>query len=66
MYEGQIMGEVPPNKELIEDVGLMMAGKSPKSDISSWKPAPRQEIVCEQPIACETIIEDTGDKEKHV
>ena len=66
MYEGQIMGEVPPNKELIEDVGLMMAGKSPKSDISSWKPAPRQEIVCEQPIACETIIEDTGDKEKPV
>lgn len=47
MYEGQIMGEVPPNKELIEDVGLMMAGKSPKSDISTWQAAPRQEIACE-------------------
>lgn len=27
MYEGQIVGEVPAKRELIEEVGLMMAGK---------------------------------------
>ncbi len=27
MYEGQIMGEVPAKRELLEEVGLMMAGK---------------------------------------
>lgn len=63
MYEGKIMGEVPPNKELIEDVGLMMAGKSPKSDISSWKPAPRQEIVCEPPLSCDITLEDRKSNE---
>ena len=28
MYEGQIVGEVPPKQELIEEVGLLMAGKT--------------------------------------
>lgn len=28
MYEGRIVGEVPPDRSLIEEVGLMMAGKS--------------------------------------
>jgi ABC-type uncharacterized transport system ATPase subunit len=27
MYEGQIVGEVPPDRSLIEEIGLMMAGK---------------------------------------
>ena len=27
MYEGQIVGEVPPDRGRIEEVGLMMAGK---------------------------------------
>ena len=27
MYEGQIVGEVSPKEELIEEVGLMMAGR---------------------------------------
>jgi general nucleoside transport system ATP-binding protein len=27
MYEGQIVGEVPPDRGLIEEIGLMMAGK---------------------------------------
>ncbi len=57
IYEGQIMGEVPPNKDLIEDIGLMMAGKSPKSDIGTWKPTPRQEIVCEPPPPCDISLE---------
>ena len=27
MYEGEIVGEVPPDRRLVEEVGLMMAGK---------------------------------------
>ncbi len=27
MYEGEIVGEVPPDRSLVEEVGLMMAGK---------------------------------------
>ena len=27
MYEGQIMGEVPPDPDMVEQVGLLMAGK---------------------------------------
>jgi simple sugar transport system ATP-binding protein len=27
MYEGKIVGEVPPDRSLVEEVGLMMAGK---------------------------------------
>ena len=27
MYEGQLVGEVPPDRNLVEEVGLMMAGK---------------------------------------
>jgi simple sugar transport system ATP-binding protein len=27
MYEGQIVGEIPPDRSLIEELGLMMAGK---------------------------------------
>ncbi|MGQ9517893.1 MAG: ABC transporter ATP-binding protein [Anaerolineae bacterium] len=62
IYEGRIMGEVPANKDLIEDVGLMMAGKPPRSDISARQPAPRQEIVCEPPPACEITIERPTDQ----
>jgi general nucleoside transport system ATP-binding protein len=31
MYEGQIVGEVPPDRSLIEEIGLMMAGKRSES-----------------------------------
>jgi general nucleoside transport system ATP-binding protein len=27
MYEGQIVGEVPPDRNRIEEIGLLMAGK---------------------------------------
>ena len=27
MYEGKIVGEIPPDRSLVEEVGLMMAGK---------------------------------------
>jgi len=27
MYEGELVGEVPPDRSLVEEVGLMMAGK---------------------------------------
>jgi simple sugar transport system ATP-binding protein len=27
MYEGQLMGEVPARRELVEEIGLLMAGK---------------------------------------
>jgi simple sugar transport system ATP-binding protein len=29
LYEGQVMGEVPPDDNQIEKIGLMMAGSKP-------------------------------------
>jgi len=31
MFEGQIMGEIPPNPDMVEQVGLLMAGKTIES-----------------------------------
>ncbi len=35
MYEGRLVGEVPPKQELIEEVGLMMAGKKAENEPAS-------------------------------
>ena len=38
MYEGRIMGEVPAKRELLEEVGLMMAGKTGSTDAEDAHP----------------------------